>query len=172
MKPVLRLLVLLLLVPALGQENGLAQSKADLVGTWKLVSVLYVMDNGQTNKEPYGPHPTGLVTYTADDRMMAMIAFDGRKPLSVNDYITAPAEERAQAFATFVAYAGRYTFTGDKVVHHVEVSSLQNLVHTDQVRLVTLKGDRLSLRMPSSPVGGVSHDAELVFERIKEEPTR
>jgi hypothetical protein len=104
--------------------------------------------------------------------MMAMIAFDGRKPLSVNDYITAPAGERAQAFATFVAYAGRYTFTGDKVVHHVEVSSLQNLVHTDQVRLVTLKGDRLSLRMPSSPVGGVSHDAELVFERIKEEPTR
>jgi hypothetical protein len=50
------------------------------------------MNNGETNKEPYGPHPTGLITYTADDRMMAMIAFDGRKPLSVNDYITAPVE--------------------------------------------------------------------------------
>ena len=70
----------------------MAQSKADLVGTWKLVSVSYVMNNGETNKEPYGPHPTGLITYTADDRMMAMIAFDGRKPLSVNDYITAPVE--------------------------------------------------------------------------------
>ena len=161
MKPVLRLLVLLLLVPALGQENGLAQSKADLVGTWKLVSVSYVMPNGQTNKEPYGPHPTGLITYTAGDRMMA------RKPLSVNDYITAPAEERAQAFATFVAYAGRYTFTGDKVIHHVEVASLQNLVHTDQVRLVILQGDKLTLSTLSSPVGGVSHNAELVFERIK-----
>src|SRR5260370_28217369 len=102
-------------------------------------------------------HRVGVVT----------IAFDGRKPLSVNDFITPPVEERAQAFATFVAYAGRYTFTGDKVVHHIEVASLQNLVHTDQVRSVTLNGDRLSLRTPSSPVGGVSHDAELVFERIK-----
>ena len=77
--------LLLLLVLAIGQEIGSAQSKTDLVGTWQLVSVLYVMNNGQTNKEPYGPHPTGLITYTADDRMMAMIAFDGRKPLSVND---------------------------------------------------------------------------------------
>jgi hypothetical protein len=146
---------------------SIAQSKNDLVGTWKLVSVSYVMPNGQTNKEPYGPHPTGFITYTADDRMMATIAFDGRKPLSVNDFITAPAEERAQAFATFVAYAGRYTFTGDKVIHHVEVASLQNLVHTDQVRLVILQGDKLTLSTLSSPVGGVSHNAELVFERIK-----
>jgi len=69
MKPFLLLPVLLLLVPAIRQENAVAQSKTDLVGTWKLLSVSYVMDNGQTNKEPYGPHPTGLITYTADDRM-------------------------------------------------------------------------------------------------------
>ena len=80
---------------------SIAQSKNDLVGTWKLVSVSYVMNNGQTNKEPYGPHPTGLITYTADDRMMAMIAFDGRKPLSVNKYITAPAEEKSTGFCHF-----------------------------------------------------------------------
>ena len=144
-----------------------ARSKHGLVGTWKLLSASYVMDNGQTNKEPYGPHPTGSINYTADDRMMVMIAIDGRKPLSVNDPITAPAEERAQAFATFVAYAGRYTLTGDRVIHHVEVASIQNWVNTDQMRLVTLKGDRLSLRTLSSPIGGVSHMAELVFERIK-----
>jgi hypothetical protein len=161
------LLLTVAILSAAFPSIGIAQSKNDLVGTWKLLSVSYVMNNGQTNKEPYGPHPTGFITYTADDRMMATIAFDGRKPLSVNDFITAPAEERAQAFATFVAYAGRYTFTGDKVIHHVEVASLQNLVHTDQVRLVILQGDKLTLSTPSSPVGGVSHNAELVFERIK-----
>jgi hypothetical protein len=143
-----------------------AQSKNGLVGTWKLLSASYVMDNGQTNKEPYGPHPTGFITYTTDDRFMVTIALDGRKPLSVNDPITAPVEERAQAFATFGAYAGRYTFTGDKVIHHVEVAWIQNWVGTDQVRLVTLNGDRLTLRTLSSPIGGVSHTAELVFERI------
>jgi hypothetical protein len=144
-----------------------AQSREALVGTWKLLSVSYVMNNGETNKDPYGPHPTGFLTYTTDDRFMVTIAFDRRKPLSTNDPITAPAEERAQAFATFFAYAGRYTFTGDRVIHHVEVASIQNWVSTDQVRLVTLKGDRLSLRTLSSPIGGVTHDAELVFERIK-----
>ena len=144
-----------------------AQSRNAIVGTWKLLSVSYVMDNGQTNKEPYGPHPIGFITYTTDDRFMVTIAFDGRKPLSGNDPITAPIEERAQAFATFFAYAGRYTFTGDRVIHHVEVASVQNWVNTDQLRLVTLKGDRLSLRTLSSPIGGVAHSAELVFERIK-----
>jgi len=160
---------LLLMVAALGAgflSISTAQSRNGLVGTWKLWSASYVMDNGQINQEPYGPHPTGFITYTADDRMMVMIAFDGRKPLSVNDPITAPVEERAQAFATFAAYAGRYTFTGDRVIHHVEVASIQNWVNTDQVRLVTLKGNRLSLRTLASPIGGVSHNAELVFERI------
>jgi hypothetical protein len=144
-----------------------ARSKNGLVGTWKLLSASYVMDNGQINQEPYGPHPTGFITYMTDDRFMVTIAFGGRKPLSVNDPITAPVEERAQAFATFGAYGGRYTFTGDKVVHHVEVAWLQNWVGTDQVRLVTLKGDRLSQRSLSSPIGGVSHTAELGFERMR-----
>lgn len=110
---------------------------------------------------------SGFITYTPDDRFMVTIAFGGRKPLSVNDPITAPVEGRAQAFATFGAYAGRYTFTGDKVIHHVEVAWIQNWVGADQVRLVTLKGDRLSLRSLSSPIGGVSHTAEIVFERVK-----
>ena len=160
---------LLLTVATLGVvfPGSTGQSKNGLVGTWKLLSASYVMDNGQTNKEPYGLHPSGFITYTADGRMMVTIAFDGRKPLSVNDPISAPVEERAQAFATFMAYAGSYIFTGDRVIHHVEVASIQNIVSTDQVRLVTLKGDRLSLRTLSSPIGGVSHTAELVFERIK-----
>jgi hypothetical protein len=161
---------LLLTVAALGAVFPLTstgQSRNSLIGTWKLLSASYLMDNGQINKEPYGLHPTGFVTYTADDRVTVTIAFDGRKPLSVNDPITAPIGERAQAFATFFAYAGRYTFAGDRVIHHIEVASIQNWVNADQVRLVTLKGDRLSLRTLSSPIGGVSHTAELVFERIK-----
>jgi hypothetical protein len=144
-----------------------ARSKNGLVGTWELLSASYVMDNGQTNPELYGLHPTGFMTYTTDDRVMVMIAFDGRKPLSFNDPIPAPVEERPQAFATFFAYAGGYTFTGDRVIHHIEVASDQNWVSTDQVRLVTLKDDRLNLRTLSSPIGGVSHSTELVFQRIK-----
>jgi lipocalin-like protein len=167
MKPFLLLLVLLLLVPAIGQENGLAQSKADLVGTWKLISVTDTTDKGQVIEDASGLNPTGLLTYTADGRMMAIITNGGRKPLSVNDRVAAPAEERAEAFATMMAYAGRYTATGDKVIHHLEVASLQNIVNTDQVRyIVKLEGNRVTLRTPPFLRGGAQITSALVWERI------
>jgi Lipocalin-like domain len=98
MRPFLSPLLLLLLVPAIGQENGFAQSKADLVGTWKLISVTDTTDKGQVIHNVYGVNPPGLLTYTADGRMMAIITNGGRKPLSVPDRVLAPASERADAF--------------------------------------------------------------------------
>jgi hypothetical protein len=50
-------------------------------------------DKGDVNKFVLGQNPSGLLTYTADDRMMAIISDDGRKPLSVVDRVAAPAEE-------------------------------------------------------------------------------
>ena len=44
-----------------------------------------------------------------------------------------------------VSYSGRYTVEGDKVVHHVDVSSNEALSGTDQVRLFKLEGDRLTI---------------------------
>jgi hypothetical protein len=146
---------------------SIAQSERSLVGTWKLVSVSSWTEKGDTNKTAHGPNPTGLLTYTSEGRMMVVIAEDGRKPLSVADRVAAPVEEKAQAFSTFHAYAGRYTFTGDKVIHHVEVASLQNEVNTDQVRFVKLQGDRLTLRTPPILRGGVQQTLELVWERLK-----
>ena len=123
---------------------GIAQSKDNLVGTWKLVSVLSRTDKGDINKDAHGTNPVGFLTYTPEGRVSVVIAEDGRKPLSVADRVSAPIEERAQAYSTFHACAGHYTFTGDKVIHHVEVASLPNEVNTDQVRLVKLQGDRLN----------------------------
>lgn len=84
--------------------------------------------------------------------MTAMISYGGRKPLS-GDRISSPASERAEAFAVFFAYAGRYSVDGDKIIHRVEISSVQNWVSTDMVRLVTFDGDRITLRTPALSVG-------------------
>jgi CubicO group peptidase (beta-lactamase class C family) len=124
-------------------------------------------DNGKVNDAVYGVHPNGRITYTADGRMSVIITDDGRKPLSVNDRLAPPAEERAQAFSTLVAYAGTYTLTGDKVVHHVEIDALQNRVGSDQVRYVTLQGNRLTLKTPPISRGGEQQVLELVWERLK-----
>jgi hypothetical protein len=159
-------LLLLLVAPALAQQSGSPQSKNALVGTWKLVSASYTTDKGQVVKDAYGRNPTGFLTYTAEGRMMAIIASDGRKPLSVGDQGTAPVEERAEAFSTIVAYAGRYTVADGKVIHHVEVSVVQNEVNKDKVRTIAkLEGKRVTLRMPGSR-GGEKFTGELVWERV------
>lgn len=148
-------------------RSGIAQSKDDLVGTWKLVSVSSRTDQGAINQHALGTNPVGFLTYTPEGRVSVVIAEDGRQPLSVADRVAAPVEERARAFSTFQAYAGQYTFTGDKVIHHVEVASLPNEVNTNQVRFVTLQGDRLTLRTPPILRGGFPLTLELIWQRLK-----
>jgi hypothetical protein len=135
-----------------------------LVGTWKLVSATQTKDKGEV-KETYGPNPIGFLTYTADGRMSVIMARFGRKSFST---LPPPAVEAAEAFSpnTFAAYAGSYTLDGDKVIHHVEACSVQNLVNTDQERSVTLQGHRLILR-GEVLVLGVMYRGELVWERLK-----
>ena len=144
-----------------------AQCKGSVVGTWRLVSVTATTDKRDVDKAVLGQNPYGLLTYTADGRMMEIISDDGRKPLSVADRVSAPAEERAKAYSTFMAYAGRYAFTCDKVVTHVEIASLQNWVNTDQTRFVTLRRNRLTVRTTPIPRAGVMVNIESVWERLK-----
>ena len=96
--------------------------------------------------------------------MAAVISYGGRRLLSA-DRIAASVGERAEAFATSFAYGGRYSVDGDRVIHHVEVASVQNWVGADLVRTFELGEGRLCLRTPSLLVGGEPRVAELVWER-------
>jgi hypothetical protein len=75
-------------------------------------------------------------------------------------------EERAEAFTTFFAYAGRYTLTGDNVIHHAEISSLQNFVGADLVRLIKFQGDRIILVSPPLSINGKTQTLELAWDRV------
>ena len=162
-----KFIVLASVVAALFPTAANAQCNYSVVGTWRLVSVASTDNKAEVNKAALGQNPSGLLTYTADGRMMAIISDGGRKPLSIPDRVAAPAEERAQAYATFMAYAGRYTFTCDKVVHHVEVASLQNWVNTDQTRMITFRDNHLIVRNTPQLRNGVTVNLESVWERLK-----
>lgn len=95
-----------------------------------------------------------------------MMSDDNRKPLSVLDRVTAPVEERAEAFATFVAYAGTYSTSDRKVVFHIEASSIQNWVHTDLTRTIGYQGNRMSLTTTPTVKGGVHQTIETIWERL------
>ncbi|MGA2418462.1 MAG: lipocalin-like domain-containing protein [Candidatus Acidiferrum sp.] len=136
----------------------------ELVGTWRLVSVRTISASRKRNDAPYGAKPSGFIIYTAEGRMSATIGFDGRPPLSANDWRLAPAEERAEAFKTFLAYAGSYSVMEDRVIHHVEVSSVQNWVNTDLLRMVRFAGDTIILTTP--PAGEEALAYELTWQRL------
>jgi Lipocalin-like domain len=158
---VLALTLLVLLAAAL-----VTQGSDKLVGTWKLISASLSTAGGERNDAPFGTSPTGFLTYTREGRMSAMISHGGRKPLSVGDSSLAAAEEKAEAFSTFTAYAGRYTLTEGRVIHHVEISSLQNWANTDLIRLVQFHGDRIILATLPTETNGKIQTWELVWERM------
>src|SRR5918992_3291400 len=87
----------------------------------------------------------GSLLYTADGRFSVMISRAGRTWFDSDDLLGGATEEKALAVEGFVAYAGRYSFHGDRVVHHVELSLFPNWVGTDQQWSVELSGDRLIL---------------------------
>ena len=134
-----------------------------LVGTWKLVSASSTTSAGERNEAPYGSSPAGFLTYTADGRVTAMISYDGRKSLSFGG---GTPQEQAEAFQTFLAYAGRYSFGGDRVIHHIEISSIQNYVGKDLVRSVRFQRDQIVLVTPPTPVNGKVQTVELIWQRL------
>jgi len=133
-----------------------------LVGTWKLVSASSTTSNGARDDSPYGASPGGLLTYTGDGRVSALISYGGRKVLGA----LAPVEEQAEAFKTFLAYAGRYTISGDEVTHHVEISSIQNYVGKDLLRTVKFRSEQIILVTPPTRVNGKIQTLELIWQRL------
>jgi hypothetical protein len=138
-----------------------------LVGTWKLVSASSTDASGAHLDPPYGNNPAGLLTYTRDGRVTALISYGGRKPLSIGAKPPTLLEEQAEAFKTFLAYAGRYRLDADKVIHRIEISSIQNYVNRELIRRMKFEGHQLILITPSTMVNGKMQAIELVWERIE-----
>lgn len=136
------------------------------VGTWKLVSASSVTSSGEQNNAPYGVDPVGFLTYTEDGRVTALISYGGRQPLTIGAKPPALLEEQAEAFKTFLAYAGRYRVSGDNVIHSIEISSIQNYVNKELVRNVKFQGEQIVLVTPPTMINGKIQTVELVWQRL------
>ena len=143
-------------------DGASANKAAELVGAWSLVSASSVTSKGKRDETPYGAGPTGFLSYSEDGRVTALISYGGRRPLGA----VAQVEEQAEAFKTFFAYSGRYTLSNDKVIHHVEICSIQNYVGKDLIRSVKFRGDQIILTTPPAPVNGTMQSVELVWQRL------
>jgi hypothetical protein len=150
-----------------GTVHEMTVDRNQLLGTWALISASSTDPSGAQLEPPYGANPSGFLTYTEDGRVTALISYGGRRPLSIGAKGPALVEEQAEAFKTFLAYGGRYRLTGDKVVHSIEISSIQNYLNKELVRTVEFHGNRIVLSTAPIMVNGKLQAIELVWERLE-----
>ena len=132
---------------------GTAAAAPNVVGVWRLAGATAVDANGNKKDVPYGPRGMGIVTLTADGRMMAVLC-DGRKSLPEG------------AKREYSSYCGNYTFDGSTLTTVVDANSDPARFTAPQVRKVRLEGDRMILVPPVVEVNGLKVTRELAWERI------
>lgn len=136
-----------------------------LLGTWKLVSVIREEVPSGATIDLMGPNPQGYITYSADKRMVALLARGDRQKPVAN---TATPDEAEKLFRSVISYAGTYTIAGNEVTHHVDLSWNESWTGTQQVRIFQFEGNRLSLSTPVSPdpLDGKISIRSLVWEKV------
>lgn len=135
-----------------------------LLGTWHLASWTNTHPDGSIS-HPFGPAPTGYINYSADGFFFVHIARAHRAQTPSTDPFGGTRAEDSAAMKSHLTYAGRFTFNGDHVLHHVTHASFQNWVGGDQRREVTLKGDHLTLSAVGIMLDGASVTATLNWTR-------
>src|SRR4249919_4338512 len=106
MRAILFCALLLLCVPAH------AADKDKIVGTWKLVSVMYEDAATKERTPVLGEHPRGYQIATPDGLWLALVTAENRPIPKTN-------EERARALQTMISYSGRYRVEDGKVITKV-----------------------------------------------------
>jgi hypothetical protein len=144
-------------------SNG--EARGVLVGAWRLVSWENRAADGQVT-HPMGTDILGYLLYTADGRFSVTISRRDRAGFAAGDLLGGTTEEKAGAMEGFVAYAGRYSFHGDRVIHHVELSLFPNWVGSDQPRWVELAENQLTLSASPLLLAGKQQVPRLVWKRV------
>ena len=122
----------------------MTDAKAQIVGVWKLVSVLYEDQETKTLTPVLGDNPKGYQIATPDGRWLAL-ATPAERRIPKTD------EERAHAFRTMIGYSGRYRIEGNTITTKVEVAWNESWVGGEQVRHIRFEGDKLFIESPPMP---------------------
>jgi hypothetical protein len=142
----------------MSNAQNVTAANIDINGTWRLLSVEEYIDGKLHNPHFQGRNPNGFIHYLPGNRVAVLIANDGRKQMSGDRY-NSPLEERAESSSTFTGYGGPYTREGNKLTHHLEISSYENDVGQDYVRFIELDGEDMYL--VSAPMAHQGHERVL-----------
>lgn len=137
----------------------------DLVGAWALESWEIAYPASGRVTRPFGEDATGLIVYTPDGYMSAVLSRRDRGEFSTEIVPRAPAAEKLRAFDGYMHYAGRFRVLDGVVHHHVEYALNMSLIGTVQVREAELAGSRLGLSADEVMAGGEVRQHRLRWRR-------
>ena len=121
-----------------------AELRRRIVGTWKLVSVVYEDQASKQRTPVYGAHPRGIQIATREGRWLALMTAENR-------IVPKTDADRAQALKSMIAYTGRYRVESGQVITKVEAAWNEAWVGGEQVRTVRFDAGRLYLESPPMP---------------------
>jgi hypothetical protein len=121
-----------------------ADDAANLVGTWKLVSLEIEFQDTGERRQPYGKNPIGYTIFTPEGRVMTVIEGEGRKAPQTD-------EDRAGLLRTMFAYSGRYRVQADKWTTAFDVAWNPAWTATEQTWSYKVEGERLLVTTPWAP---------------------
>ena len=139
----------------------------EIYGTYRLISASrQILETGQV-VDTFGKNPNGLIMYDSSGHFLVVITYDGRpKPDSIEKMTD---QQRADLHRTMTAYGGTYTFDGEKVAHHIDLSWNEVWAGTTAIRDVKREGNRLIYVTRPAPFAsdGKMSVVTLVWEKIK-----
>lgn len=128
--------------------------KDKIVGTWQLVSWVYINEKGET-VHYFGEDAKGILMYDAHGNMNAQLMKSGRKSFAGESISGGTPAETYDAFHSYLAYFGTYREEAPgEVVHTVEGSLFPNWLGHKEVRYGRIERDLLILSTPPIPVEG------------------
>ena len=139
-------------------------ARSPLIGYWQLVSFTERRENGE-QFDVFGSNPKGYIAYSESGHMSVLFASARRQPFKgawdgVSD------TQKAANYDAMVAYSGRYTDFGDRVVHHVVVCWIPNWEGRDLERVLTFLPDgRVRLRTPEMRFGRPQPVQDVIVQR-------
>jgi len=148
---------------AFAQQQSL---KEQLLGTWTLVSIDYVRQDGG-RFQTFGPEPKGIAIFDRSDHYIIAVMRSDRPKFAINDRLKGTAEENRATTQGTITYFGTYSVdeATQAIAIHIVGSSFPNWNGTDQKRIVTIAGEELKLTNPTASTGGGT--TEVVFKRTR-----
>ena len=163
--------IVLLAQAAFAQSASPTPTVAQLLGTWKLVSVEGTIPGQAQPALPYGPHPAGFIMYQPDGHMCAELTNGNPPPWK--DPAKATDAQKIAYYESFIAYCGTFKLDAQNSIlyHYPTVAWSPSYVGSTQPRPFHLQDDKLIITATKGLPDPKMEKLVLVWQRAKNSPT-